>query len=611
MAENELSTKERLLSLQNYVNSQIGENLPLTDGIKKLVKGEGGSDVTMSDNPNGGVDLTVDDQTRTLATESEVTDVKADLNLLQDDFNEITFTEVSGKTIFDEDITKTEPNGTNTYYLMYEPFQPNQTYEIEITFIKSTLTQLRVATTNDTTLVDNIGTYTSGISTGDVLKIPFTPINEAPTLRLRIYQDGTEQQYHIKITSGEGGKTIKFRGELPAYIDNEVDKVKTDVLNNAELDSIVFGVFTDIHFPTDSTADNDSNIQKWKSVKAMDKIANEVPLDFVVQGGDLLTYGNYAGDTYTLNRSQYEFSNCRIPLFTAKGDHDSAQKDKSITVDDFASKTRPYMPINTVYSDTVKNDYYFDIPYKKVRFVCLDTGSSESGISSESVKKHLEWLCNEVFTDEVKNGWRFLIWSHCPIDYEWNIGRCRKAIQEGTGTQYVKAYPVLLDLFEALNNNQIFNCNHTQETRTVYFNDNGTLVSQAESTTSMQMLFNWGISSTVTKDFTGWTSKVRMVSSGHCHCDRLNNNSNGGKASLGIAYTGSASCTGYKTDSEYHYYHEIFGEDGVNAKWLNLQNRTYGTISEDLMDVFIINGDNIKRVRFGCGDSETPSYLEI
>ncbi|CAJ0592317.1 unnamed protein product [Cylicocyclus nassatus] len=44
MAENEMSTKERLLSLQNYVNSQIGENLSLTDGIKKLVKGDG--DVT-------------------------------------------------------------------------------------------------------------------------------------------------------------------------------------------------------------------------------------------------------------------------------------------------------------------------------------------------------------------------------------------------------------------------------------------------------------------------------------------------------------------------------------------------------------------------------------
>lgn len=83
MAENELSTKERLLSLQNYVNSQIGENLPLTDGIKKLVKGDG-ANVTMEDNPDGGVDLTVDDQTRTLATESEVTDVKADLSLKQD-----------------------------------------------------------------------------------------------------------------------------------------------------------------------------------------------------------------------------------------------------------------------------------------------------------------------------------------------------------------------------------------------------------------------------------------------------------------------------------------------------------------------------------------------
>lgn len=44
--------------------------------------GGGGSSVTMSDNTEGGVDLTVDDETRTLATEAEVSEVKADLQLL-------------------------------------------------------------------------------------------------------------------------------------------------------------------------------------------------------------------------------------------------------------------------------------------------------------------------------------------------------------------------------------------------------------------------------------------------------------------------------------------------------------------------------------------------
>jgi hypothetical protein len=104
----------------------------------------------------------------------------------------------------------------------------------------------------------------------------------------------------------------------------------------------------------------------------------------------------------------------------------------------------------------------------------------------------------------------------------------------------------------------------------------------------------------MTKDFTGWTSKVRLVASGHCHCDRLDAKTNGENLSFAIAYTGSANPDGFK--SELDYYIPVFGTDGKTATWGDLKDRTVGTISEALIDIYIVNSNNIHKIRFGVGN---------
>lgn len=81
----------------------------------------GGSNVTIEDNPDGGVDLTVDDQTRTLATESEVTDVKADLNELD---RKVSYLGEDSPNFFD----KNSDNLLNGYYS--NSFQSNANYRM-------------------------------------------------------------------------------------------------------------------------------------------------------------------------------------------------------------------------------------------------------------------------------------------------------------------------------------------------------------------------------------------------------------------------------------------------------------------------------------------------
>ena len=76
------------------------------------------------------------------------------------------------------------------------------------------------------------------------------------------------------------------------------------------------------------------------------------------------------------------------------------------------------------------------------------------------------------------------------------------------------------------------------------------------------------------KSFADWTSKAKLILSGHCHCDRLNTSTlipdgNGnylrGDTSYAIAYTASASRFGGKSESTYYY--PCFGKDGQIASW--------------------------------------------
>ena len=122
------------------------------------------------------------------------------------------------------------------------------------------------------------------------------------------------------------------------------------------------------------------------------------------------------------------------------------------------------------------------------------------------------------------------------------------------------------------------------------------------------------------KSFADWTSKAKLILSGHCHCDRLNTSTlipdgNGnylrGDTSYAIAYTASASRFGGKSESTYYY--PCFGKDGQIASWEynKSKSRVSGTIEEQLMDVWIVSDNRIKRIRFGAGKNSPLLSTEV
>lgn len=512
-------------------------------------------------------------------------------------------------------------------------FEAGKTYHIEITCTEvnlSSVTSVRLMHYPNGSTLTNYQIFAPVVS-GNVLTCDYTVPENGSGLLLRLNAKAGAQNVSLKVTTEEETEiAVSNSDALPSYCADEIGRVKKAVLDQANYGDVVFGVFTDLHF-----AENDSEAsaaQKWNAIKIMRRLADETILDFVIQGGDLLTNGYYENDTYKLNKAQNLFSGCRAPLYTSKGDHDSNQTDTKITKSDFAKRTAPYMP-KAIRSADYPNNYYFDLPEKKTRVINIDTGTVMAGQGNNGAEYKTwgnetlyNWLLDEVLTDEVKTGWKFIVFTHAPCDCEWQFGmakRFRASHSTDISNSQNSAKGNMLainDLFEAINSAGTFSTDKEFHRYTLTHDSDNVLQSAVQTSDAMggdvygiSGIYQEQATSTQfirTKSFSGWTSKARMILSGHCHCDRLNKstlkpdgsgNYVRGTASYAIAYTAAAAYNGYKDAST--YYIPCFGADGQIASWGHIQtsDRTLGTLGEQLMDVWIVGDTCVRRVRFGAG----------
>lgn len=391
-----------------------------------------------------------------------------------------------------------------------------------------------------------------------------------------------------------------IKNGLPDYYQAEIDRVGNKIIDDIKYGDVVFGVYTDIHYDNDYNTAYKPNMRQ---LTAMNVLANQYPLDLTLDGGDLLTYCTYDFSKKMINDDMITFAGCRVPHLIAKGDHDSAQRDNPISKHEFAARTYPYMP-QVVRCEYEPNNYYYDIPGKNTRFIVIDSGTAMAGQSGDDFAANMEniytWLLSDVFTDEVKNGWNFIVFSHAPHDCEWNVGMAKRGALGAVRYNQI----ILLDILDAINEGVAYHQNAVpdQMNRTWYYDTDGVLTQDTTATEFVSIMGR--IKKEFDKDFTGWTSKVRLLCSGHTHCDRLNKVTNGIERSYAIAYTGGAQYNAYK---DLGYYGGNFGTEGRIATWSNLRDRTTDNISEALMDIYVVRENEIKVYRFGCGSDRQIS----
>lgn len=399
--------------------------------------------------------------------------------------------------------------------------------------------------------------------------------------------------------------------ESLSYLNEEVDRVALSVQEKAEIDSVVFAMRTDLHY-TNSVSEQATI--KDNLCKCMRSVADKGIIDFTLEGGDLYDGTTFDNDREIINRSNAYHSGQRCPHLIQIGDHDANQSDTKITAEYFVKATMPYMPQQVVRPTNKQlakyNAYFYDIPNKassdvKTRFICIPNANNVT--DSNFVPNLFAWLINEVFTNEVKEGWQFIISAHTPIDIDGLVGRYKADGGEADSSKYVRRDNLNLGyLVNAINDATTYSFVNTTS-YTVYYDANGVMTTNGNGTPYTFKAS--GHTATVSADFREWTSKVRLIVSGHNHCDRLGTKVGGVEKDYIVAYTSNSSRLKGPAKTE-EWFTTAFGTENALCWWNDTrdEHRVVGTKDEMSFDVYIVNGNGIKRIRFGCGKDVECNY---
>lgn len=328
-------------------------------------------------------------------------------------------------------------------------------------------------------------------------------------------------------------------------------------------DSVSYIFITDTHLGNAGNSSPEESAEAiYHQLYAAVDVANHSDVDFICVGGDIQD-GYCMGETKKQQAIDYIQSVSDIlklsekPVFIVKGNHDdnsqTGEIDPSIlydpeyviTKDEWYQATMANFPqYATDYHDGY---YYYDLPGKNVRVVCLnmvdiddsvvdgkriEIGRADYGYKDEQ----LEWLMNSAFS---RPDCEYVILSHDGF---------KDSSRAYTNREHLQA------LLKAAYTHTPF------------------------STDKFSM------------DFTDWTGKIKIYQCGHMHHERVAQYEELG--GLPVVTTDSSVAL------EYEQSPMPWAKDYTRE-----QNRSVGTIREALFDITILNDDVYDFVRFGAGDN--------
>ena len=398
--------------------------------------------------------------------------------------------------------------------------------------------------------------------------------------------------------------------ELPDYLVDGAKEHIYGVQSKIGVDSIVFTLLTDMHFQSLTTA---NSAVKLRAFKTMNFVANLGINDFTVDNGDLYSGRTAENDLHVMIEAEKNMSKQRCPHFINHGDHDASQTDVPIPLNKFTATMMPYITRDAVRPSSRNLSRtlgcYYDVPNKtfaslKTRVIVIPNTALTSDVA---VRDLFSWLLTDVFTDDVKTGWQFIVISHIPIDIDGLVGRYKATLAETPDTTAVVQFSNynLGRLVDALNGATTYTYD-SLASHTVYYDSDGVITPNTTGTAFTFPMGGYTDTLAQSKDFSAWESKVRLIVSGHNHCDRFNNIVGGVEKDYVVAY--SPACCGYPKENT--WYVNAFGTEGKTCTWSNLTEAYMieGTVSEMAFDTYIVNcgtesslGDNIEKVKFGAG----------
>ena len=368
-------------------------------------------------------------------------------------------------------------------------------------------------------------------------------------------EEGTYAQREIILTRSS---------EYPeSYLQEIMDTIKTvQEKNRKEYVSYLF--VTDLHI------DDTEQIKEagYHALNAVVDVANNTDIDFVCVGGDLYS-GKHAEDNGKQNAMELIQSisdiikNCDKPVFILHGNHDdnsfSGQingelyfdPDYVINDDEWYSVT---MANFSQYAQSYHNGYfYYDIPGKNVRVVCLNMSNADRTVADGENKEigmlfygykdeQIQWLLEDAFS---RPDCRYYIMDHDAFDYP-----------EGYSAESNRE--VLKNILAAAYEKKPY--------------DDGKFV----------------------KDFSAWSGQLMLMNVGHLHLERAYSDPDTGGLPI------------LNTDREKLGNGLVWGNFGTK-NYSTMRGRVAGEVTETIFNVVISQPGRVDIVRFGAGDDY---YLE-
>ena len=197
--------------------------------------------------------------------------------------------------------------------------------------------------------------------------------------------------------------------EVPAYFAENLATAISTAESNMDAvgrDGETFVFFSDLHWPVNAK----------HSPGLIKRIVEELPINFVICGGDLITGSRNVADMVNSMKSCVDaFASLPVRFYTTIGNHDDNRHSDSAAATWAKAKTYNLMQkqFDTETSGSGPEcTYYVDIPATKTRVIVLDSEAQSSAIRASEVT----WL-TEVLAS-APNGWHAMIFLH--IMYTWN-----------------------------------------------------------------------------------------------------------------------------------------------------------------------------------------------
>lgn len=352
--------------------------------------------------------------------------------------------------------------------------------------------------------------------------------------------------------------TLTQSANYPEAYKDEIMKTIRTVENDETNDSISYIFITDMHIDTSE----ETREVAYNQLYAIVDIANNSDIDFVCVGGDMYN-GRYADPNGkviamdTIESISKILELCNKPVFILKGNHDdnsfSAQINEDLLFDaDHIINREEWYSITMKHFSQYATDYqngyyYYDIPGKNTRVVCLNMSDSDDTVTDGKQNQmgmyfygyqneQINWLLNDAMSRDNCN---YIFLCHDAFDYP-----------EGYSTESNR------DTLRAI---------------------------MAAAYTHTPFAAN-----SFAKDFTSWSGNVLLYHSGHLHMERAVFDSETGGLPLLNTQTSmfSVQSRGWMQDKGYYM------DSG----------RQKGTATEALFDVVVARKDDINIVRFGVGD---------